>query len=334
MYSYQEFCKKTVEWFEEFGEEWFGKGDYEIELAHKNNCVRTGMRCTVEKNSTRVVPVIYFDNFYNSYLMSKDFLGVMGQLKERLEEALESTDMIENSVCHLKPSKDNIIFELMHSEKNHEFLKELPHRQFLNLSIVYRWDIMEDGTNRASAIVNKDIAKAFGLDEEELYQLAYKNTRERMEPVVVNLNKYVNKYMETGCHPELSEFKENWDSEDSPIYIITNEDTYKGAINILYPDLLQQIVDKHGCDLYLIPSSVHEMIAVPAEHGNIDSLLECIREVNQTLDIEDVLSNDVYKYDVQKQRIVQVTDTNQEMLILPELEPEIGLETEREMEMW
>lgn len=334
MYSYQEFCKKTVEWLEEFGEEWFGKGDYEIELAYKTNCVRTGLRCSVEKNPTRAVPMIYLESFYNSYLESKDFLEVMGRVKECLEQALESTEMIEQSVCYAKPSKDNIVFELMHSEKNHEFLKGLPHRQFLNLSIVYRWDVIEDENNRASSIVNKDIAKSLGLDEEELYQLAYKNTRERREPIVVSMDKYVDKYMATGCHPELSEFKDDWCSDESRMYVITNVDICKGAINILYPDLLQRIVDKHGCDLYLIPSSVHEMIAVPVELGNIDSIQECIREVNKTLDIEDVLSNDVYKYDVQKQRIVQVTDTNQEMLILPEFEPEIGLETEREMEMW
>lgn len=334
MYSYQEFCQKTMEWFEEFGEEWFGKGDYEIELAFKPNCIRTGMRCSVEKNPTHAAPMIYLENFYNSYLESKDFLGVMGQLKNCLEQALESTEMIEQSVCNAKLSKDNIVFELMHSEKNHEFLKTLPHRQFLNLSIVYRWDIIGDEGNRASAIVNKDMAKSMGLDEEELYQLAYKNTKEIREPIVVAMDKYVDKYMETGCHPELSEFKEDWCSEGSRMYVITNVGIYKGAINILYPDVLQRIVDRHGCDLYLIPSSVHEMIALPIEHGNMDSLLECIREVNRTLDIEDVLSNDVYKYDVQKQRIVQVTETNQDMLISPELEPEIGLETEREMEMW
>jgi hypothetical protein len=59
-------------------------------------------------------------------------------------------------------------------------------------------------------------------------------------------------------------------------------------------------------NIYIIPSSVHEVILVP-DNGNIDEdmINEMIREVNiQEVDEGDVLSNHVYLYNAKKKKIV------------------------------
>ena len=70
---------------------------------------------------------------------------------------------------------------------------------------------------------------------------------------------------------------------------------------MLYGENLQQIADTYGCDLYVIPSSIHEMLVLPETDTSaefVDQLAEIVCEVNKTAVKEsDRLSNQVYKYD-------------------------------------
>lgn len=46
---------------------------------------------------------------------------------------------------------------------------------------------------------------------------------------------------------------------------------------------------------YILPSSIHEVLAVPTEIGDVNELRTMVKEVNKTLKEEDILSNKVYK---------------------------------------
>lgn len=85
-----------------------------------------------------------------------------------------------------------------------------------------------------------------------------------------------------------------------PMYVITNKQNLYGAVCILYPDVLKDVAQKLDSDFYVLPSSVHETIAVPAENLDINhasSLKAMVREVNQSeLTPEEVLSDNVYYY--------------------------------------
>ena len=50
-------------------------------------------------------------------------------------------------------------------------------------------------------------------------------------------------------------------------------------------------------DLYIMPSSIHELICIPAAGVNPGDLRTIVREINSTqVAVEDVLSNNVYLY--------------------------------------
>ena len=49
-------------------------------------------------------------------------------------------------------------------------------------------------------------------------------------------------------------------------------------------------------DLYILPSSVHEILVLPQMIGDADELRQMVCEVNETLEKEDRLSNQVYRY--------------------------------------
>jgi len=83
------------------------------------------------------------------------------------------------------------------------------------------------------------------------------------------------------------------------IYVLSNNIGVYGATAMLYPDIIKEFADTMGADLFILPSSLHEVILVLDDgYGcNIDSLKEMVMDVNmQVLDMDDILSDSVYKY--------------------------------------
>ena len=89
-------------------------------------------------------------------------------------------------------------------------------------------------------------------------------------------------------------------SEDEVMmYVITNEQGINGATVMLYQEEFQQLAAKLGGKLYILPSSIHELILIPFEE-DVDEvkLAQLVQEVNQNqVPLEEVLSNHIYLYD-------------------------------------
>ena len=83
-----------------------------------------------------------------------------------------------------------------------------------------------------------------------------------------------------------------------PMYVVSNKKNLFGASAILYSDYLEEWAEELECDLYVIPSSVHELLVMPAAHAySGEEITEMIREINRTqVAREEILSDHVYIY--------------------------------------
>ena len=73
--------------------------------------------------------------------------------------------------------------------------------------------------------------------------------------------------------------------------------------------MLEQIAEKFGSDLYILPSSVHEVILLPVPgklRGSVEDMRNMVREVNASDDLpeEEVLSDEVFYYDREKRELL------------------------------
>lgn len=66
---------------------------------------------------------------------------------------------------------------------------------------------------------------------------------------------------------------------------------------MLYDDMLEKAAEKLGGDVYVIPSSIHETLLIPAGITEAIEVQDLLREINQTLCPGDLLSNILYMYD-------------------------------------
>jgi len=196
-------------------------------------------------------------------------------------------------------NKGQIIFRLINTEYYEELLNCVPHRDFYDLSIVY-YELEQDG-KRATLISHQDADK-LNLSEQELYELAMTNTRELCPPSVKRVSEVLKEFGEE-IEGELSEEEE--------IYIITNEYNKFGAVSILYEDTLDKVAQIMGTDLYLLPSSEHEFLAITVnEQLPLDELQKLVYQENMTqLYPKERLSNQVYHYDMITKEITQTPNS-------------------------
>lgn len=197
--------------------------------------------------------------------------------------------------------KENVIFSLINTEHYAFMLKNLPHRKFEDLSIVY---YEFEPTERMYHLIGNDYMERANLCEEELYDLAYENTKRLMPPVVVKMCDLI-----LEANERLGVEQEAETPKDALIYVIRNEGGRRGAALILYDDIMREVSEKLGGDCYLIPSSMHEFIAMPKDLlVLLDDLQEHVHYTNlKEVDVSDRLSNQVYEYDSTTGQIKQAT---------------------------
>ena len=83
------------------------------------------------------------------------------------------------------------------------------------------------------------------------------------------------------------------------MYVLSNSTRLYGAGAILYDDILKEFADKKQSNLFILPSSVHEVIIIPdKDHITKTKLQGMVKEVNETQVAEqEVLSDSVYYFD-------------------------------------
>ena len=109
---------------------------------------------------------------------------------------------------------------------------------------------------------------------------------------------------------ELADLMIGEQEPENIMWVISNERKIDGAASMLYEDKLHKLAESVGTDLYILPSSVHEVIAVSVEMGEPEELAQMVSEINMDqVDISERLSNQVYHYDKDLRKITLATDT-------------------------
>ena len=67
-------------------------------------------------------------------------------------------------------------------------MEQVPHREFQDLSIVYKVIISADKDAVQSSKITNEFAKRLGMSEEQLFKCAAENTRRLFPPVVRSMN--------------------------------------------------------------------------------------------------------------------------------------------------
>jgi hypothetical protein len=314
--NYEEFKEKIKEDIKDYMDEKYKDCGVVIRKVNKTNREVDGLNMLDIPGLKNATPTLYVNDLYEKYEKTGDYEEVARMAAETMEYGIKSfNSQIKEECLDTSKLKDKVFFSLINAEQNRELLNTVPHREFEDLAIVYRWNIGSDSMGTYTNLVNNDLAEKEGLTENDLYNAANKNTKELFPVLVKNMNEVISEIIfgesELGeeMQEEFNEVMMETPNEHS-MYVITNESKLYGAASILYEEPLHELAEKVGSDLYILPSSVHEVIAVSADFSSPDELAEMVYEINMDqVDINDRLSNQVYCYDKDLRTLRLATDT-------------------------
>ena len=264
------------------------------EVTKNNNVKLTGI--AVMKEGADIGPYIYLDEFYREYesggMKSDEIVDEVCRLILKHWEDVPDVDI--SGFCNWETVHGDIYPKLVDAEQNKELLEKIPHRDFLDLAVVY-YAIARDHMKEDSGtiLIHNGHMEIWGQEEEDLYQTALMNMRADGEADLITIERIV-EHMLGITFPE----QDGNASKDKDMYILTNHRRRFGAAEILDRKTLRMIADKVGDGFIVLPSSIHETIILPPKDvKKYDGLAKMVREVNDTqVDREERLSYHVYVY--------------------------------------
>ncbi len=264
------------------------KGECKVHLKDvvKNNGVVL-KSVTIMEPGVTVMPTVYIDEML-SRIESGD-ISVEDAARQIVSIHTENKGNFDDVVNRISRESilDRVTYQLINAEKNKDRLANLPHRTFCDLAVVYRVIVSEGSEETASFMVRKDMAENYGLTEDELDVAARKNTKKQKFTALTMAE--VLAEMTGGTEEDMKLPFQMW--------ILSNKNRLNGATVMIYPENFKKLADRIESDLYVLPSSIHEVIAIPAGGEDTDMLKEMVRTVNSSeVSAEEVLSENVYRY--------------------------------------
>lgn len=317
MMDYEIFKAVVKEKFLHYMPEEYRDAEVRIHQAKKVNRTLDGLTVLPEGNA-QVFPTIYINDMYEHYQICGDLETVLRDAAGHYVQAAEMVrerqpgDVMDAKMEHFK---ENVIMCLINTEQNGELLEDVPNRQFHDLSVVYRWVVEETPDAVGSVIVSNKLAKMAGMTEEELFRCASKNTREKNPVKITSIQEIM--FNELSVPPEMRDMFGQEPTPADNMWIIGNEKGINGAASMLYEENLHQLAEKLGDDLLILPSSIHEVIAIPAEmaEGGLGRLTEMVQEINMgSLELKERLSNSVYHYDRNARKVTLAAESPEKRL--------------------
>lgn len=185
--------------------------------------------------------------------------------------------------------KDYLFMNVINAEENRSMLNDIPHTTIGDIAIIYRVLIKTTPEGMLSAKVTNEMMDAYGIDVSKLHNDALLSAPRLLPPSVNKIENVLNQ-----DPSDVFSFR-----GDSNMFIISNEKFTDGASCIFYAGVLNDLASKLGHDLYVIPSSTDECIAV-CDNPDIDyqHLQNTLQEINQFSCVGDKkLSDSLYHYD-------------------------------------
>lgn len=140
-----------------------------------------------------------------------------------------------------------------------------------------------------STKVNEAVLEKYGITREQLFADANSAQVYTIETLVEKMKKMSEVVGDD--FPDMG-------FDECPLLYVGNKEGHHGAGAIFNQGTWELICDVLGKDIYILPSSIHELIAVPADEDVEPKMLRAlVEEVNGTeLSEEEFLSNSVYIY--------------------------------------
>ncbi|MBH1940131.1 hypothetical protein I5677_04380 [Mobilitalea sibirica] len=279
----------------------------------KNNSLELDS-LVVLKEGKNFAPNIYLLPYYESYLEGTS----IEELAKRLcciYQHCSVPSMDQNFSYELEEMKPFIFYRIISYERNKKLLNMVPHVKYLDLALTYHCLVRNDDEGIGSIRITNEHIKLWDITVNELDALAYHNTKALFPATIRSMDEVLQgmlydefRGIEEDIPSDLIDHlnSNSYVTNQIKMYVLSNQKGINGASCLIYTDIIGAFANQINSDLYILPSSIHEIILIPKDKFcKKETLTRMVEEVNKTqVAYDEVLSNQVYLYSRKENKIV------------------------------
>ena len=233
----------------------------------------------VLKGDSNCKPTVYVDSYYVNDIPVSE---AAKEIDEILSQNQRNFDVSE--LTNYEYAKGMLRARLYNKATNADvFRKSRDFKDLIIVPYIDLGDVNGDG-GRASTKVTAQLVERWGVTEKEVIDTALKNSKadvkiQSMETMLAEIMGMPTREEELGINPEM--------------IVLTNKDKYYGAITAITAKAKLKKLFPNG--YVILPSSIHEVIAVPYQPGTEEMLNGMVCEVNTNeVKPEEILGSRAY----------------------------------------
>lgn len=299
-----EFCQKVKKSLaEEIGE---GITLSVKQITKNNGVVLHGI--TVSRDGMNVSPNLYMDGLYAAYEGGETFRAVMEEVRKIYMASKVESSVDMSFFLNYEKMKEKVVYKAIGYGRNKELLRQIPHILFLDMALVFYCHVPQKELGSATILVYNSHLKMWGVTKERLYWDAQKNTPRILPARILSMEEMMKEICVLDRigeeEPEDMEKIEEGSVPDfgfgkgGRMFVLGNEKKLFGAATMFYRGVIEEFSDGMGKSLFILPSSVHEVILVPDDGlQEAEELWKMVCEINETqVEPEDILTDSVYYF--------------------------------------
>ena len=238
-------------------------------MVSKNNMTLHGV---CKDNGANVPsPMVYLEDFVDFDTVYR----AAGAIFDALDSA-ESIAMDFKMPDDPASFMENMFLSAVGVEGNEGFLEDAVWEQMEDIALCLYCDVGEGVFKVTKALLN-----SLGITKEDATSAAKKN----MKPKIGGLG----------------DFLGFGSDEDAPMTVITNQKNIRGAGAFFTDEAFDTLLRKFKDGFYMLPSSIHEVLAIPKGMGSPKELVDMVKAINaEQVAPGERLTNSVYEVTPEK----------------------------------
>ena len=273
----------------------------ELQEVTKVNLSLDGL--TIRKRNESIAPTIYLNQYFNQFNDGRTMDDIVQDII-RVYENNQPKNIMDvfktEDFYDFDKMKEKIVLKVINTERNLDLLEQVPYLDMegLGLSVVFYVSLMT-GEQSAGILIKNEHLKLWEKTVSDLTSLAEINTNRMHAFTIKSMNEVLS---------GMFGFEEDLIPEDVPaLYVLTDENKTFGATQLYLKDKIREFAKQQDCDVYILPSSIHELLLLRADFPNLEPsyLKEMVYEVNATqVSEEEFLFDGAYKFELATDKII------------------------------
>ena len=273
------------------------------------------------RQGDKVCPNIYLDELFKAYQGGEEIENCVDSFLSIVRQTINTNKSLEQLGEFFKnydKVKNNLQICVINTMLNKELLKDTPHIVVEDVSLVFRFVVNDPKRDFGSILIKDAHLKIWGINELKLFEDAKLCAQRNNTTTIQSMGEVIRGIVPPESMTE--EMEREFMSND--MYVVSNKSRFFGAAEAFYnPSILRPLANAIG-DLYVIPSSVHELIVVSKDSMSYSECAQMIKAVNsEEIRQEDILSDHPYVYNA-KTHELSMFDTTEikkgEVTAMPE----------------